>query len=170
MLKRLSYPLSWMEGSLVSESKDEKDPLPSLPTSADSQHSSVFSKVFSRYKFWNRVGKRIKKTCLFSPNIVKNSGKLICHFSSLYWVPFFYVGILYAKIRTSQLRYWFDKRVRASAVIYMQFILLLFQESQVKLRAIILDLTMKEIYFSGLGNIILFFLVTVCQEYLGRTD
>ncbi|EEB17797.1 nucleolar protein c7c, putative [Pediculus humanus corporis] len=49
MLKRLSYPLAWMEGSLVSESKDsEKDSLSSLPTSADSQHSSVFSKVFSR--------------------------------------------------------------------------------------------------------------------------
>lgn len=49
MLKRLSYPLSWMEGTFVNESKDsEKDSLPSLPTSADSQHSSVFSKVFSR--------------------------------------------------------------------------------------------------------------------------
>ncbi|KAK6644701.1 hypothetical protein RUM43_000969 [Polyplax serrata] len=48
MLKRLSYPISWMEGSFVNESKDsEKDSLSSLPTSADSQHSSVFSKVFS---------------------------------------------------------------------------------------------------------------------------
>lgn len=49
MLKRLSYPLAWMEGSFVNESKDsEKDSLSSIPTSADSQHSSVFSKVFSR--------------------------------------------------------------------------------------------------------------------------
>jgi len=47
MLKRLSYPLAWMEG-LTSE-KDEKEVLSSVPNSADSQHhSSVFSKVFSR--------------------------------------------------------------------------------------------------------------------------
>ncbi|KDR11626.1 Oxidation resistance protein 1, partial [Zootermopsis nevadensis] len=46
MLKRLSYPLAWMEG-LTSE-KDEKEALSSVPNSADSQHhSSVFSKVFS---------------------------------------------------------------------------------------------------------------------------
>ncbi|XP_011506170.1 PREDICTED: oxidation resistance protein 1 [Ceratosolen solmsi marchali] len=52
MLKRLSYPLSWMEG-LTGESKDEdsktpSDKISSLPNSADSHHSSVFSKVFSR--------------------------------------------------------------------------------------------------------------------------
>ncbi|XP_023247916.1 oxidation resistance protein 1 isoform X9 [Copidosoma floridanum] len=53
MLKRLSYPLSWMEG-LTGESKDEdsgkapSDKMSSLPNSADSHHSSVFSKVFSR--------------------------------------------------------------------------------------------------------------------------
>uniref|UniRef100_A0ABD2XDM0 Oxidation resistance protein 1 n=1 Tax=Trichogramma kaykai TaxID=54128 RepID=A0ABD2XDM0_9HYME len=55
MLKRLSYPLSWMEG-LTGESKDEEgakppsssDKIPSVPSSADSHHSSVFSKVFSR--------------------------------------------------------------------------------------------------------------------------
>ncbi|XP_014217207.1 oxidation resistance protein 1 isoform X3 [Copidosoma floridanum] len=52
MLKRLSYPLSWMEG-LTGESKDEdsgkapSDKMSSLPNSADSHHSSVFSKVFS---------------------------------------------------------------------------------------------------------------------------
>ncbi|XP_014298007.1 nuclear receptor coactivator 7 isoform X3 [Microplitis demolitor] len=53
MLKRLSYPLSWMEG-LTGDSKDEdtskpaSEKVPSLPNSADSHHSSVFSKVFSR--------------------------------------------------------------------------------------------------------------------------
>ncbi|KAJ8679781.1 hypothetical protein QAD02_015568, partial [Eretmocerus hayati] len=51
MLKRLSYPLSWMEG-LTGDSKDEdskppSDKMSSLPSSADSHHSSVFSKVFS---------------------------------------------------------------------------------------------------------------------------
>ncbi|XP_034232554.1 oxidation resistance protein 1 isoform X4 [Thrips palmi] len=47
VLKRLSYPLAWMEG--FTGDKDEKDSLPGLPSSADSQsqHSSVFSKVFS---------------------------------------------------------------------------------------------------------------------------
>ncbi|CAF4780589.1 unnamed protein product [Pieris macdunnoughi] len=50
MLKRLSYPLSWVEG-LTGEGQptgpgSQGD---SLPTSADSQHStSVFSKVFNR--------------------------------------------------------------------------------------------------------------------------
>jgi hypothetical protein len=52
MLKRLSYPLSWMEG-LTGEKEDESksisDKVPSLPNSADSHHSSVFSKVFSRW-------------------------------------------------------------------------------------------------------------------------
>ncbi|XKL62053.1 hypothetical protein PGB90_001886 [Kerria lacca] len=47
MLKRLSYPLAWMEG--ITGDKDEKDN--SLPSSAESSHpshsSSVFSKVFS---------------------------------------------------------------------------------------------------------------------------
>ncbi|XP_014478020.1 PREDICTED: nuclear receptor coactivator 7 isoform X3 [Dinoponera quadriceps] len=51
MLKRLSYPLSWMEG-LTGEKEDESksisDKVSSLPNSADSHHSSVFSKVFSR--------------------------------------------------------------------------------------------------------------------------
>lgn len=64
MLKRLSYPLYWMEG-LTGEKEDESksdktvsdktmpdktmfDKVPSLPNSADSHHSSVFSKVFSR--------------------------------------------------------------------------------------------------------------------------
>ncbi|XP_017753690.1 PREDICTED: oxidation resistance protein 1 isoform X7 [Eufriesea mexicana] len=51
MLKRLSYPLSWMEG-LTGEKEDENksgsDKISSLPNSADSHHSSVFSKVFSR--------------------------------------------------------------------------------------------------------------------------
>uniref|UniRef100_A0A8D8UKG1 Oxidation resistance protein 1 n=1 Tax=Cacopsylla melanoneura TaxID=428564 RepID=A0A8D8UKG1_9HEMI len=50
MLKRLSYPLAWMEG--FSSDKEDKE---SLPSSGDSSHppssshsSSVFSKVFSR--------------------------------------------------------------------------------------------------------------------------
>lgn len=53
MLKRLSYPLTWMEG-LTGEkeqddsSKSSSDKVASLPNSADSHHSSVFSKVFSR--------------------------------------------------------------------------------------------------------------------------
>ncbi|KAL6258073.1 hypothetical protein P5V15_009989, partial [Pogonomyrmex californicus] len=52
MLKRLSYPLSWMEG-LTGEKDDDSsksisDKMSSLPNSADSHHSSVFSKVFSR--------------------------------------------------------------------------------------------------------------------------
>ncbi|XP_072396850.1 nuclear receptor coactivator 7 isoform X6 [Diabrotica undecimpunctata] len=47
MLKRLSYPLSWVETTLGGD-KDEDKP-PSQPHSAaDVQHSSVFSKVFSR--------------------------------------------------------------------------------------------------------------------------
>ncbi|KAG5312896.1 OXR1 protein, partial [Acromyrmex insinuator] len=51
MLKRLSYPLSWMEG-LTGEKDEESsksisDKMSSLPNSADSHHSSVFSKVFS---------------------------------------------------------------------------------------------------------------------------
>lgn len=42
MLKRLSYPLAWVEGLTGSE---EQTP----PTSAaDPQHTSMFSKVFSR--------------------------------------------------------------------------------------------------------------------------
>ncbi|XP_066261689.1 oxidation resistance protein 1 isoform X2 [Euwallacea similis] len=45
MLKRLSYPLSWME-TLSGDKEDDK--LPSQPQTADAQHSSVFSKVFSR--------------------------------------------------------------------------------------------------------------------------
>ncbi|XP_011066408.1 PREDICTED: oxidation resistance protein 1 [Acromyrmex echinatior] len=55
MLKRLSYPLSWMEG-LTGEKDEESsksisDKMSSLPNSADSHHSSVFSKVFSRNSF-----------------------------------------------------------------------------------------------------------------------
>ncbi|XP_046987660.1 oxidation resistance protein 1 isoform X10 [Schistocerca americana] len=49
MLKRLSYPLSWMEG--ITGEKDDKDPLVGLPTPSAvdaQQHSSMFSKVFSR--------------------------------------------------------------------------------------------------------------------------
>ncbi|XP_067014093.2 oxidation resistance protein 1 isoform X2 [Anabrus simplex] len=54
MLKRLSYPLAWMEG--LTGEKDEKDVLVGLPSqtpthpppSADGHHGSVFSKVFSR--------------------------------------------------------------------------------------------------------------------------
>jgi LysM repeat protein len=49
MLKRLSYPLSWMEG-FTGDKDNEKEP--SVPSSAESSHlshsSSVFSKVFSR--------------------------------------------------------------------------------------------------------------------------
>lgn len=51
MLKRLSYPLAWME-TLAGEKEEEKLPS-STPQSADSsQHSSVFSKVFSRYELF----------------------------------------------------------------------------------------------------------------------
>ncbi|EFA03143.2 hypothetical protein TcasGA2_TC013055 [Tribolium castaneum] len=45
MLKRLSYPLSWME-TLAGDKEEEKPP--NHPHSADVHHSSVFSKVFSR--------------------------------------------------------------------------------------------------------------------------
>ncbi|XP_044743492.1 oxidation resistance protein 1 isoform X3 [Chrysoperla carnea] len=44
MLKRLSYPLAWMETLTGSE----EDKTTNLPHSADAHHSSVFSKVFSR--------------------------------------------------------------------------------------------------------------------------
>ncbi|XP_014599530.1 PREDICTED: nuclear receptor coactivator 7 isoform X5 [Polistes canadensis] len=52
MLKRLSYPLSWvgmegLTGDREDESKSVSDRVSSLPNSADSHHSSVFSKVFS---------------------------------------------------------------------------------------------------------------------------
>lgn len=43
MLKRLSYPLSWVEG-LTGEPGKESE---SAPTTSDS-NQSVFSKVFSR--------------------------------------------------------------------------------------------------------------------------
>ncbi|XP_025833666.1 oxidation resistance protein 1 isoform X2 [Agrilus planipennis] len=46
MLKRLSYPLSWME--TFSTDKDQEKSSQQQPHSADSQHTSVFSKVFSR--------------------------------------------------------------------------------------------------------------------------
>lgn len=55
MLKRLSYPLSWVEGltgeggAAAAMHGSQAD---SLPTSADSQNSSVFSKVFNRYTFF----------------------------------------------------------------------------------------------------------------------
>ncbi|XP_051158882.1 oxidation resistance protein 1 isoform X4 [Leptopilina boulardi] len=50
MLKRLSYPLTWMEGLTGDKEEDSRssEKMSSLPNSADSQHSSVFSKVFSR--------------------------------------------------------------------------------------------------------------------------
>ena len=52
MLKRLSYPLTWMEN--ITGDRDDKEN--SLPSSAESSHpshsSSVFSKVFSRYLFF----------------------------------------------------------------------------------------------------------------------
>ncbi|KAH9634210.1 hypothetical protein HF086_001412 [Spodoptera exigua] len=49
MLKRLSYPLSWVEG-LTGEGGAQGSQSDSLPTSADSHNStSVFSKVFNRY-------------------------------------------------------------------------------------------------------------------------
>nr|XP_050852714.1 oxidation resistance protein 1 isoform X6 [Vespula vulgaris] len=53
MLKRLSYPLSWvgmegLTGDREEENKSVSDRVSSLPNSADSHHSSVFSKVFSR--------------------------------------------------------------------------------------------------------------------------
>ncbi|XP_043671034.1 uncharacterized protein LOC122630527 isoform X4 [Vespula pensylvanica] len=52
MLKRLSYPLSWvgmegLTGDREEENKSVSDRVSSLPNSADSHHSSVFSKVFS---------------------------------------------------------------------------------------------------------------------------
>ncbi|XP_063834374.1 oxidation resistance protein 1 isoform X3 [Ostrinia nubilalis] len=48
MLKRLSYPLSWVEG-LTGEGAAAGSQADSLPTSADSHNStSVFSKVFNR--------------------------------------------------------------------------------------------------------------------------
>lgn len=52
MLKRLSYPLSWVEG-LTGEGApggSQADSLPTSAASADSNNStSVFSKVFNRY-------------------------------------------------------------------------------------------------------------------------
>lgn len=57
MLKRLSYPLSWVEG-LTGENApagpaSQGD---SLPTSADSHNStSMFSKVFNRYTTINQL-------------------------------------------------------------------------------------------------------------------
>jgi hypothetical protein len=45
MLKRLSYPLSWVEGLTGEPGKPETE---SAPTTSDS-NQSVFSKVFSRY-------------------------------------------------------------------------------------------------------------------------
>ena len=48
MLKRLSYPLSWVEG-LTGEAAAPGSQSDSLPTSADSHNTSMFSKVFNRY-------------------------------------------------------------------------------------------------------------------------
>lgn len=48
MLKRLSYPLSWVEG-FTGEATAPVSQSDSLPTSADSHNTSVFSKVFNRY-------------------------------------------------------------------------------------------------------------------------
>lgn len=62
MLKRLSYPLSWVEG-LTGEGPTGAggatgaggsapgSQADSLPTSADSHNTSVFSKVFNRYVY-----------------------------------------------------------------------------------------------------------------------
>lgn len=47
MLKRLSYPLTWVEG-LTGEAKPATDSTESAPNTGDS-NQSVFSKVFSRY-------------------------------------------------------------------------------------------------------------------------
>lgn len=46
MLKRLSYPLTWVEG-LTGEGKPANDSTESAPNTGDS-NQSVFSKVFSR--------------------------------------------------------------------------------------------------------------------------
>lgn len=46
MLKRLSYPLSWVEG-LTGESGSKSGESDSAPNTSDS-NQSVFSKVFSR--------------------------------------------------------------------------------------------------------------------------
>ncbi|XP_044011042.1 oxidation resistance protein 1-like isoform X15 [Aphidius gifuensis] len=58
MMKRLSYPLSLLEG-FTTEKEDDKslsDKVSSQPNSADSHHSSVFSKVFSRRSSTNAIG------------------------------------------------------------------------------------------------------------------
>lgn len=47
MLKRLSYPLTWVEG-LTGEVKSQTESTESAPNTGDS-NQSVFSKVFSRY-------------------------------------------------------------------------------------------------------------------------
>ncbi|XP_071052796.1 oxidation resistance protein 1 isoform X2 [Onthophagus taurus] len=47
MLKRLSYPLSWMD-TFSNEKEDEKPTSAHPHSAADVHHSSVFSKVFSR--------------------------------------------------------------------------------------------------------------------------
>lgn len=47
MLKRLSYPLAWVEG-LTGETTKSTDSTESAPNTGDS-NQSVFSKVFSRY-------------------------------------------------------------------------------------------------------------------------
>lgn len=44
MLKRLSYPLAWVEGLTGSEEQTQTPPT----SAADPQHTSMFSKVFSR--------------------------------------------------------------------------------------------------------------------------
>ena len=46
MLKRLSYPLSWMGESLSSESKENSPVM--LADNTNPNAESVFSKVFSR--------------------------------------------------------------------------------------------------------------------------
>ncbi|KAK9730099.1 LysM domain [Popillia japonica] len=60
MLKRLSYPLSWME-TFGGEKEDEKPTQPQ-PHSADAQHSSVFSKVFSRRSSVGTIMKQSTET------------------------------------------------------------------------------------------------------------
>lgn len=55
MLKRLSYPLAWVEG-LTGENNKSSDSAESTPNTGDS-NQSVFSKVFSRYVRWLSFGR-----------------------------------------------------------------------------------------------------------------
>lgn len=57
MLKRLSYPLAWVEGLTTGETSKSSES-DSAPNTGDS-NQSVFSKVFSRYVFVKLI-KKIK--------------------------------------------------------------------------------------------------------------